>query len=114
MRFRALIILMMLVLTACGENPLGLKGAPGERGPAGPVGPAGPPGAAGAAGTAIRLVDGECVTPCTVACEDSERILTTYAINPGGTFTFESDSRATFRPQRAGAATKVVLACVPR
>jgi hypothetical protein len=114
MQLRPFIALMALALAACGEDPLGLKGPQGERGPPGPPGAAGAPGPAGAAGTAIRLVDGECLAPCTVACEDDERILSTYAINPGGTFSFESDSRATFRPQRPGVASKVVLACIPR
>jgi hypothetical protein len=114
MHIRALIILSMLALAACGEDQFGLKGEKGERGPPGPSGPAGPAGSTGADGTAIRLVDGECLSPCTVACEDDERILNTYAINPGGTFSYESDSRATFRPQRQGVPSKVVLACIPR
>jgi hypothetical protein len=53
-------------------------------------------------------------SPGKVACEQNERILNTYAINPGGTFTFEADNQATFRPQRQGAAAKVILACVAR
>ncbi len=114
MHVRAFIILLLLALAACGEDPFALKGQKGDSGPPGPPGPAGAPGAAGAEGTAIRLVDGECMSPCTVACEDNERILSTYAINPGGTFSYETDSRATFRPQRQGVASRVVLACVPR
>jgi hypothetical protein len=62
----------------------------------------------------IRFVEGECRQPCKVACEENERILNTFAINPGGTFTFEADNQATFRPQRQGAAAKVILACVAR
>ena len=74
--------------------------------------PAGRAGAAG--GTVVRFVEGECRQPCKVACEENERILNTFAINPGGTFTFEADNQATFRPQRQGAAAKVILACVAR
>ena len=114
MPVRALILLLPLALTACGEDPLGLKGPKGERGPSGPPGPEGQAGPPGRAGTAIRLVDGDCTSPCTVACEDSERILSTYAIGPGGTFSFQSDSRAIFRPQQPGAANKVVLACIAK
>lgn len=91
------------------KGDTGEKGAPG---PPGPPGPAGPVGAAG--GMVIRFVEGECRQPCKVACEDNERILNTFAINPGGTFTFEADNQATFRPQRQGAAAKVILACVAR
>jgi hypothetical protein len=31
-----------------------------------------------------------------------------------GTFAFDGDNKATFRPQRQGGSAKVVLACVPR
>lgn len=92
----------------------GEKGEAGEKGEPGPAGPPGPPGPAGAGGTGIRIVEGECSASCTVACEANERILNTYAINPGGTFIFEEDSRATFRPQRQGVSIKVVLACIPK
>jgi hypothetical protein len=109
---------LTLSLAACGEKQAAeQKGDPGPPGPEGPAGPAGPPGPAGPAGsngTVIRFVEGECRQACTVACEDSERILTTYAITPGGSFVFESDSKATFRPQRHGVTVKVILACVPR
>ena len=119
MRVRCFLVLSMLVLSlsACGEKEAAQKGEPGPpgpEGPAGPAGPAGPVGPTGISGTVIRFVEGECRQACTVACEDNERILTTYAISPGGSFVFESDSKATFRPQRQGAAVKVILACVPR
>ena len=98
-------------LAGCFEAPPGPKGDPGPAGAAGPRGAAGP---AGTSGTVVRFVDGECRAPCVVACEGEERILSTYALNPGGTFLFEADNRATFRPQQQGVSTKVVLACVPR
>jgi hypothetical protein len=45
----------------------------------------------------IRFVDSECRQVCAVACEEDEHILSSHAINPGGTFTFEADnSKATF------------------
>ena len=65
-------------------------------------------------GTAIRFIDLECRGPCVISCEASERILNVYAMNPGGAFVFEDENRATFRPQRAGASTKVNVACIPR
>jgi hypothetical protein len=103
--------LATLALGGCIEGKPGSKGDPG---PAGAAGPAGTPGPAGPGGTVVRFVDGECRTPCVVACEADERILSTYALNPGGTFTYEADNRATFRPQQPGVSAKVVLACVPR
>jgi hypothetical protein len=51
---------------------------------------------------------------CPVACEANERILSSFAISPGGTFVFEDERRATFRPQRQGISFKVVLSCIPR
>ena len=63
-------------------------------------------------GTIIRFVDSECRQVCTIACEEDEDILSSHAINPGGTFTFDADSKATFRPQRQGVPIRVVLACV--
>jgi len=105
------LLLAPLALSACEEKQVA---APGEKGEAGPPGPAGPAGPAGPGGTVVRFVDGECRQACTVACEANERILSTHALNPGGTFVFEEDNRATFRPQRQGVAIKVMVACVPK
>jgi hypothetical protein len=114
MQARWLIVILVLALSACGETPAPQKGDKGDQGLPGPEGPAGPAGPVGPSGTSIRFVEGECRQACTVACGDNERILSTYAINPGGTFVFEADNKATFRPQRQGAAVKVVLACVEK
>jgi hypothetical protein len=110
---RRFIVLLMLVLSACGENPQ--KGQKGDQGPAGPEGPPGPVGAAAMSGTVVRFVEIECRQICFLACKENERILSSYAINPGGAFTFDADHRkATFRPQLQGAPVKVVLACVEK
>jgi hypothetical protein len=114
MQVRSLIVLLLLVLSACGEQPLSQKGEKGDPGPPGSVGPPGSPGPVGPSGTFIRFVDGECRQACTLACQDNERILSSYAINPGGSFVFESENKATFRPQRQGVSVKVVLACAPK
>jgi hypothetical protein len=115
MQIRWFIVLAILALSACGENPGAQKGEKGDQGPAGPEGPSGPAGPAGMSGTIIRFVDSECRQVCTVACEEDERILSSHAINPGGTFTFEADnSKATFRPQRQGVPIRVVVACVKK
>jgi hypothetical protein len=117
MQVRWFIIILLLAaplaLSAC-EEKVASQGEKGDQGPSGPAGPPGPPGPAGPSGTTIRFVDGECRQACTVACEANERILSTHAINPGGTFVFEEDNRATFRPQRQGVAIKVVVACAAR
>jgi len=36
------------------------------------------------------------------------------AVDGAGTFVFEDEGRATFRPQRQGVAVKVVVACTPK
>jgi hypothetical protein len=46
-----------------------------------------------------------------VACKANERIINGFAIGPTGTFDFEENNRATFRPQRQGASVRIVLAC---
>src|SRR4029077_6466329 len=84
---RRFIVLLMLVLSACGENPQ--KGQKGDQGPAGPEGPPGPVGAAAMSGTVVRFVEIECRQICFLACKENERILSSYAINPGGAFTFD-------------------------
>jgi len=111
--FFILLLAAPLALSACEGKAAsqGEKGDPGSPGPAGPAGPAGPPGPSG---PVIRFVVGECREACTVACEANERILNTYAINPGGTFVFEDQNRATFRPQQQETAIKVVVACAPK
>ena len=111
MQVRWFVVLLVLVLAACGETETPMRG---EQGPAGDPGPPGPAGPAGASGTIIRFVDGECRQACIMACEENERILNAYAINPGGAFTFDAENKATFRPPRQGVAVKVVLACVQK
>jgi hypothetical protein len=106
MPVRLFTIVLALTLAACEKKEVASQGPPG---PAGPAGPAGPPG-----GTVIRFVDGECRQTCTVACEANERILNAFAIGPGGALIFEEENRATFLPQRQGAAAKVVLACAQK
>ena len=98
-----------IALGSCSDAPSTTNGAKGE---AGEAGPAGPPGPTGPAGRVIRFVDGECSQACVVACEDNERIIETIAINPGGTFIFDADNKATFRPEQQNRPVKVILACV--
>src|SRR5262249_17241100 len=115
MQIRSLIIVLLLAplaLSACEEKVS--QGEKGDPGPAGPAGPAGPPGSPGPGGTDIRFVQGARRQAFTGACDADGRILNTYAINPGGTFVFEEDNRATFRPQRQGVTVKVMLACASK
>jgi hypothetical protein len=115
----AMLLLMSVVLAACGKDQIpvkGDKGNPGRDGPAGPAGPPGPqgpPGPPSASGPSLRFAEFACTqTACGVACKEDERILTAYALNPGGAFVYEDDRRATFRPTRRPSG-KIVLVCVP-
>jgi hypothetical protein len=115
----AVLLLTSLALAACGQGQTATKGekgdpgADGAPGTAGPAGPPGPPGPAAAGGTPLRFAEFACPqAACAVTCNDDERILTAYALNPGGTFVYEDDRKATFRPARRPSG-KIVLICVP-
>ena len=108
MRLPLLVALAAFVLAACGQSQPPAKGEQGEVGPVGPAGPAGPPGASG---LPIRIASVPCdQTACGVNCNANERILNAYALDPGGTISFEDESHLIFRPRRRPAV--VVLACV--
>ena len=97
-----------LLLAACGQSapPKAAKGDPG------PPAPPRPSGAVRA--TTIRIAEFACQQDaCTVACNDDERILSAHALHPAGTFVFEDDSRATYRP-RVQPSGKIVVACIPK
>jgi len=112
-----LAVVLLLMVSTCDKQPIagpqGEKGAVGEKGEKGERGERGQKGDQGP-NWVVRFVDGECRSPCTISCEANERILAIHAINPGGTLVYEDDGRATFRPQRQGASTRVVVACVPK
>jgi hypothetical protein len=114
----SLLLSPLLALSACGQPaPKAEKGEQGPPGPAGPPGHAGPPGPAGppgSSGSPIRTIAGDCGGPCTFACGEGERILSACAMSPGGTFIYEADNRATFRPQGPNVSVKVILSCIPK
>jgi hypothetical protein len=84
----------------------------GPQGPVGPQGPAGPPGPPGSTASGIRFAEYGCPSSaCTLSCGNEERILTAYALNPGGSFIFEDERRVTFRPIRQPS-SKIVLVCI--
>jgi hypothetical protein len=106
--------------TTAGQGPepsepvraAGPAGPPGPQGPQGPQGPAGPPGPVGPAGASLRFADFTCeAARCPVACNTGERIVNAFAHGAAGSFVFDSDSEATYRPPRRGPAGKIVLVC---
>ena len=86
----ALLLAVSGSLAGCGKGPQGDQGPAGPQGPkgdVGPAGPAGPPGPAGPAGPqgqagppspSIRVVKSDCVSGCTVQCQDNEVLVTAY------------------------------------
>ena len=111
---RLFTILVVFTLAACDRKEVASQEEKGSEGPPGAQAP-GPPDSAGLPrGTVIRFVDGECRQICTVTCEANELILNTFAIGPSGSFVFEDESRATFRPERRGAPVRVVVACAQK
>jgi hypothetical protein len=89
----------------------------GSQGPMGPQGPPGPPGPSGPAGltvSGIRFAEFGCASAaCTLSCRNEERILSAYALNPGGTLVFEDDRQVTVKPVRQPS-SKIILVCVPQ
>jgi len=105
-----LIIIAAFSLSACGPSEVPPKG---DRGDVGPAGPAGPPGPPGENAKNIRIVTAPCSeTVCALGCNEDERILNAYALNPGGTLGFEDERHVTFRPRKTPAV--VMLACLAK
>jgi hypothetical protein len=122
----AMLLFLGLAVGGCGQGQTAVKGDQGDPGPegaagaAGAMGPAGPPGQAGAPGrpgkdaAQPRFAEFNCQqVTCPAACDDGERIMNAYALNPGGTFVYDDDRKVTFRPTRRPSG-KVVLVCVPQ
>lgn len=103
-----LVLLVTLLVAACGQSDPPPTGDRGEMGPAGPVGPPGPPG-----GTSIRMITAPCQEQaCTAGCKDDEQILNAYALSPGGIISIEDERRLTFKPRKNP--TVLVLACIAK
>jgi len=60
------------------------------------------------------MIELSCRGTCTAACNAEERIVNAYALAPGGTFVYEDDNRASYRPQRRNVDIRVMVACIPR
>ncbi len=105
-----------LLAAGCGQEAV--KGEKGDAGPPGPAGAAGPPGPAGPAGLAggggaVRFAEFTCQqTACSANCEQNERLINAFALNPAGTFTIESDRAVIYTPPKRGPSGKLVLICV--
>jgi hypothetical protein len=107
----AVLLLAMVSLVACGQEPPA-KGEKGDAGPPGPPGAPGPPGPP-SPGHAIRFADITCQqASCITKCNDNERVLAAHVLSGVGVIVIDNDRQATYRPARGGQAGKFVLVCI--
>lgn len=120
----ALLLAVSGTLAACGKGPQGDPGPAGPQGPkgdTGPAGPAGPPGPAGAAGPqgqagppspSIRVVRSDCVSGCTVQCQDNEVLVTAYCGPTRNQAQYLGERGASCGPAGSASNTPLVAVCV--
>lgn len=96
-------------------GPQGPKGDPGSVGPPGPPGPSGPQGDRGAAGPpspSIRVIRSDCVSGCSVQCQDNEILVTAYCGANRNQAQFLSERGVSCGPVPSAANTPLVAVCV--
>ena len=123
----ALTLALLTGLTACSKGPQGDAGPPGPQGPkgdAGPVGPAGPPGPPGPQGEngppgppspsspSIRVIRSDCVSGCSVECQNNEVLVTAYCGATRNQAQFLSERGALCGPVPSASNTPLVAVCV--
>jgi Collagen triple helix repeat (20 copies) len=111
-------------LAGCGKGPQGDAGPAGPQGPkgdvgaAGPAGPPGPPGPVGPAGEtgppgpSVRVVKSDCVSGCTVQCQDNEILVTAYCGPTRNPAQYLGDKGASCGPTASPANAPLVAVCV--
>ncbi len=120
----ALLLAVSGSLAGCGKGPQGDPGPAGPQGPkgdTGPAGPAGPPGPAGPAGPqgqagppspSIRVVKSDCLSGCTVQCQDDEVLVTAYCGPTRNQAQFLGEKGASCGPAASASNTPLVAVCV--
>ena len=120
----ALLLAVSGSLAGCGKGPqgdpgpAGPQGPKGDVGPAGPAGPPGPPGPAGPQGQAgppspsIRVVKSDCVSGCTVQCQDDEVLVTAYCGPTRNQAQYLGERGASCGPTGSASNTPLVAVCV--
>src|SRR6516165_10800965 len=119
-----LAVALLVGLAACGRGPQGDPGPAGPQGPkgdAGPVGPPGPPGplvrrakkgrrarparASGSSGL-------DCVSGCSVQCQDNEILVTAYCGATRNQAQFLGERGASCGPVASASNTPLIAICV--
>jgi Collagen triple helix repeat (20 copies) len=120
----ALSVALLAGLAACSKGPQGDQGPPGPQGPKGDVGQAGPPGPPGPSGPqgekgspgppspSIRVIRSDCVSGCSVQCQDNEILVTAYCGATRNQAQFLSERGASCGPVPNAANTPLVAVCV--
>jgi hypothetical protein len=61
----------------------------------------------------VRFAEFTCTQPaCSATCESNERLINAFALNPAGSFSFESERSVIYNSPRRGPSGKIVLVCV--
>jgi hypothetical protein len=114
-----LVVALLAGLAACGKGP---QGPPGPQGPKGDVGPAGPPGPPGPlvhrgekgppGPSSPSIIRSDCVSGCSVQCQDNEILVTAYCGATRNRAQFLSERGASRGPVPSPANTPLVAICV--
>jgi Collagen triple helix repeat (20 copies) len=111
-------------LAACGKGPQGDTGPAGPQGPKGDVGAVGPAGPAGSAGPAgpqgpagppspsVRVVKSDCVSGCTVQCQENEVLVTAYCGPTRNAAQMLGERGASCGPTASPANAPLIAVCV--
>jgi hypothetical protein len=97
---------------AGAQGPKGDTGPVGPIGPPGPAGPAGPQGQQGAASPSVRVVKSDCVSDCTVQCQDNEVLVTAYCGPTRNPAQFLGERGASCGPAASPSNAPLVAVCV--
>jgi hypothetical protein len=120
----ALLVGLSGSLAGCGKGaqgdtgPAGPQGPKGDDGPAGPIGPPGPAGPQGPQGEqgapspSVRVVKSDCVSGCTVQCQDNEILVTAYCGPTRNQAQFLGERGASCGPAASPSNAPLVAVCV--
>src|SRR6516165_9351465 len=107
----ALTLALLAGLAACGKGPQGDAGPVGSAGPPGPAGPQGEKGPAGPPSPSIRVTRSDCVSGCSVQCEDNEVLITAYCGATRNQAQFLGERGASCGPVPSGSSTPLIVVC---
>ena len=120
----ALAVALLTALAGCGKGSQGDTGPAGPQGPMGDIGPAGPAGPLGPAGPqgpqgeqgppspSVRVIKSDCVSGCTLQCQDNEVLVTAYCGPTRNPAQFLGERGASCGPAASPSNAPLVAVCV--